>query len=68
MVQLGATYLEGMEGKPGFPARSPQHFAEQYLCPGLPLIEAALRSQRGATVKNSLVLPVPTEKLTHERC
>lgn len=69
MVQHGATYLEGMEGKPGFPPRGPQHLTEQYLPPGLPLIEAtSVRSQGGATVKNRLVFPVPTEKLTHERC
>lgn len=33
MVQLGATYLEGMEGKLGLPAHS-QHLTEQYLPPG----------------------------------
>lgn len=47
MVQHGATYLEGMEGNTGFPLRGPQHLTEQYLPPGLPLVEAAsVRSQR----------------------
>jgi len=68
MVQLGATYLEGTEGKPRYPAHSPQHLTEQYLPPGLPLIKAvSFCSQGEATAKNRLVLPVPTEKLTHER-
>lgn len=69
MVQLGVTYLEEMERKLGFPACGPQHLTEQYLPLELLLIEAAsVSSQRGAVVKSRLVLPVPTEKVTRERC
>lgn len=69
MVQLAGTYLQGMDGNLGFPAGIPQHLTEQYLPPGLPLIEVmSVHSQRGDMVNYRLVLPVPTEKLTHERC
>lgn len=69
MVQLGVTYLEEIERKLGFATRGPQPFTEQYLPLELLLIESAsVSSQRGAVVKNRLVLPVPTEKLTRERC
>lgn len=66
MVQPGDTYLQGMEGKPGFPAWS---ISQSNTCPsGLPLIQAVfVGSQRGAT-KDRLEPPVPAEKLTHEGC